>query len=615
MPKRKRPPDYRQPVPRILRAPDGGAVTQTLLQVTHQAVAAYQRADWTEAERLCRLMLNAKADHFAGLHLLGIIATQTRRAQEAIALLSSAVAVDPNSADAHTNLGNVLRDLKRPEEALASYDRALEIQPESAETLNNRGNALRDLKRPAEALASYDRALGIKADYAEALNNRGNALSVLKRPEDALASYDSALGIKPHYAEALNNRGNALSDLKRSEEALASYDRALEIKANYAEALNNRGNALRDLTRPAEALASYERALTIKPDYVDALNNRGNALRDLKRPVEALASFDLALEIEPDNASSHWNLALCCLQLGDYPRGWQGYEWRWAEEQLQKSGRDFAQRLWLGAESLQGKTILLHSEQGLGDTLQFCRYTRRVAALGAKVVLEVQAPLLPLLAGLEGAIQVLAKGAVLPAFDCHCPLLSLPLAFKTDLHTIPAGVPYVRSDAARVGTWQDRLGSKTKPRVGVVWSGSTGHKNDHNRSLALAQMLPLLSDWAEVVSLQKEVRRTDADLLASRTDIRHFGDQLADFADTAALVELMDVVVTVDTSVTHLAGAMGKAVWILLPFNPDWRWLLDREDSVWYPTARLYRQPVIGDWASVMARVREQLEQQFRTRH
>ena len=223
-------------------------------------------------------------------------------------------------------------------------------------------------------------------------------------------------------------------------------------------------------------------------------------------------------------------------------------------------------------------------------------------------------PLLPLLAGLEGAMQVLATGAALPAFDCHCPLLSLPLAFKTDLHTIPAGIPYIRSDAVRVGTWRDRLGHKTKPRVGMVWSGATEHKNDHNRSLALAQMLPLVFDWAEWVSLQKEVRKTDAELLASRTDIRHFGDELEDFADTAALVELMDVVVTVDSSVAHLAGAMGKVVWILLPFNPDWRWLLEREDSAWYPTARLFRQPAIGEWASVIERVREELAQHFGAR-
>jgi hypothetical protein len=249
----------------------------------------------------------------------------------------------------------------------------------------------------------------------------------------------------------------------------------------------------------------------------------------------------------------------------------------------------------------------------LGDTLQFCRYAKEVAALGANVLLEVRSALVPLLAGMEGVTRVLQEGSPLPAFDYHCPLMSLPLAFKTDLHNIPSSrIPYIRSDAARVAAWREKLGIRTKPRVGLVWSGSIAHKNDGNRSMALAEILPLVCDWAEWVSLQKDLSESDAALLASRADIRHVGGELKDFADTAALVELMDVVVTVDTSVAHLAGAMGRPVWILLPWNPDWRWLLDREDSVWYPTARLFRQPAIGDWAIPVRRLREELERQFR---
>jgi hypothetical protein len=260
---------------------------------------------------------------------------------------------------------------------------------------------------------------------------------------------------------------------------------------------------------------------------------------------------------------------------------------------------------------LKGKTILLHGEAGYGDTLQFCRYAKLVAAMGARVILEVQPPLAPLLSNLEGTHQVLPKGGTLPAFDYHCPLLSLPLAFKTDLDTIPADIPYINSDAARVAVWRDKLGKKTKPRIGLVWSGNPKQKNDHNRSLALAELLPLLHDEAEWISLQQEVRAADIELLAQRTEIRHFGEELKDFADTAALIELMDVVVTVCTSVAHLAGAMGKPTWILLCFNADWRWLLDRSDSPWYPTSRLFRQTSIGNWESVVNRMRQELMQQY----
>ena len=308
------------------------------------------------------------------------------------------------------------------------------------------------------------------------------------------------------------------------------------------------------------------------------------------------SSFERAIHRRPDHAAAHWNLADCRLLLGDFERGWQEYEWRWKRDQREIKQREFPQPRWSGAEALAGRTILLHSELGLGDTLLFCRYAKEVAARGARVVLEVQPPLVTLLAGLAGVAQIVASGDPLPVFDCHCPLMSLPLAFRTHLGTVPADVPYVRSDPARVAQWRSRLGASAKPRVGLVWSGSVALRNDQ-RSMALADMLPLVDDRAEWVSLQKELRDADREDLASRAAIRHLGDELRDFSDTAALVDLMDLVVTVDTSVANLAGAMGKKVWILLPYNPhDWRWMLTREDSAWYPTARLFRQPAPGDW-------------------
>ena len=561
------------PKPQPSHPAGGGTVTLTLAQGMERALAAYERGNWAEAERLCWLMLKVQPSLAPALHLLGIIAAQTQRKQEAVGLLARAAAVDPRDADAHCDLGRALHDLGRCEEALASYDRALALRPGSADILNRRGVALCDLKRAEEALASHDRALAIQPDDPDALYNRGNALLGLERFDEALASYDRALAIRPLDADTWNNRGNALAELKRIDDALENYDRALTINAS-------------DPT---------------------AHRNRGNLLYGLKRYAEAMAGFDRALELTPDDVPAHVGRSFCRLQLGDFARGWQEYEWRWKDEQLGNSRRNFPRPLWLGRESLRGRTILLHSEQGIGDTLQFCRYVRLLAEQGAKVVLEVQAPVHSLLQDLEGTVQVLARGAALPAFDCHCPLLTLPLAFGTDLSNIPHHFPYVRCDPSRLDAWRDRLGPRTKARIGIAWSGYAAHKNDRNRSIALTQMLPLLFEGADWISLQKEVRAGDADILASRPDLRHFGDELRDFADTAALVELVDLVVTVDTSVAHLAGAMAKDVWILLPANPDWRWLLEREDSPWYPTARLFRQAALGEWTPVIETVGSEL--------
>ena len=557
------------------------------------------------------MLLDVKPDSFEALYLLGIIAEQAGRAEEAVVLLSKSVAVKPGIADAHYNLGVALGELKRTVEALESYERAIALRSDYADAYFNRGVALAELDHPTEAVESYDRAIAIQPDYAEAYNNRGIALSRLQRYVEALASYEGAIAHKPDYARAYNNRGVALRDLERHAQALDSYDRAIALRPDYPEAYNNRGIALAELNRPEAALESYKRAVALKPDYAEAFYNFGNALRDLNRIKEAIDSYERAIALAPNYASAHWNLADCRLLLGDFALGWQEYEWRWKLAQNDNADRDFQQPLWLGAETLQGRTILLHSELGMGDTLLFCRYAKEVAALGAKVVLEVQPPLLPLLSDLEGVAQVVPRGAPLPAFDYHCPLMSMPLAFKTDLSSIPACIPYIHSDPALVAAWQEKMGDKTKPRVGLVWSGSMLLKSD-KRSMTLAQVLPLVRDWAEWISLQKEMDEPSTALLASRADIRHLGGQLKDFADTAALVDLMDVVVTVDTSVAHLAGAMGKPVWILLPFNShDWRWMLDREDSVWYPTARLFRQSANRDWASVLNRVNDELIRHF----
>ena len=551
--------------------------------------------------------IKLKADFAEAYYNRSIALQALKRFDEALASCDQAIKLKADYAEAHTNRGNALQALKRFDEAVKSYDQAIKLKADYAGNYSNRGNALQALRRFDEALASCDQAIKLKADYAEAYNNRGITLHAVKRFDEALASYEQAIKFKADYAEAYSNRGNSLQSLRRFDEALESCKQAINLKADFAEAYMNRGNALQALKRFAEALKSYDQAIKFKADYAEAYSSRGNALQELKPSDEVLARYEQATKLKADYAEAHLNLSLRHLLMGDFIRGWEGYEWRWEGGELAKSKRNFPQPLWLGKVSLQGKTILLHSEQFLGDTLQFCRYARLVADLGASVILEVEKPLLGLLGQLDGAIQLVAKGDVLPPFDYQCPLLSLPLAFKTDLNTIPTSQSYLAASPSKVEEWKAKLGERTKPRAGLVWSGSTTHKNDRNRSIVLGDIIRCLPQQFQYVSLQKDVRDADKGMLDSRTDIFNFSAQLTDFSDTAALCELMDVVISVDTSVAHLSGALGKPTWVLLPLVPDWRWLLDGETSPWYPSAKLFRQDKQGDWDGVLDRVRTEL--------
>jgi tetratricopeptide (TPR) repeat protein len=576
------------PSPQILRI--HGLVLSALSR-PREAIESFDRA----------IKLNSR---FSGAHNdRGSALTQLNRFDEALASYDRALAVQPNFVEALYNRGHALEQLKRFDEALASYDRALALRPNLVEALYNRGNLLRELKRFDEALASYDRALALRPNFVEALQNRGNALEQLKRFEEALASYDRTLALRPDLVDALYNRGNALRQLKRFEEALASYDRALALRPEFAEALSNRGMIFYELKRFDKALASFDRALALRPDLVDTLYNRGLTLTELKRFEEALASYDRALAERPDYADAHFNEAFCRLMIGDFDRGWEKYEWRWETESLRHARRGFTRPLWLGQEEIAGKTILLHAEQGLGDTIQFCRYAPLVAARGARVVLEVQKSLQELMGSLAGVAHIISKGDPLPDFDLQCPLLSLPLAFGTRLETIPSAIPYLRASPQALNNWEGRLGPRDRPRIGLVWSGNPANTRDRNRSIGFGPFLSLLDINATFISLQKDIHAADAVVLNDRSDLFHFGDELRSFAETAALIANLDLVITVETSVAHLAGALAKPVWVLLSFIGDWRWHRDREDSLWYPTARLFRQDATRAWDNVIARV------------
>jgi tetratricopeptide (TPR) repeat protein len=419
--------------------------------------------------------------------------------------------------------------------------------------------------------------------------------------------YEEILKKEPKHFDALHLLGVIAAQTRNPQRAVELISKAIEIHPYNAGFYSNRGNAFQELRQFDAALASYDKAIAIKPDYAEAYYNRGIVLQELKQFDAALASYDKTIAIKPDYAEAYWNKSLVLLLGGDFDKGWTEYEWRWKRENKSIEKRNFVQPLWHGKESLVGKTILLYSEQGLGDAIQFCRYAKLVADLGARVILEVQRPLMSLLANLEGIAQLVEKGSNLPMFHYQCPLLSLPLAFKTKLNTIPSATKYLSSEASRVAKWQAKLGEKISPRIGLVWSGSTFHINDYKRSILLADLIKHLPTECQYVSLQKEVREIDAKYLQSYPNILHFGNELNDFGDTAALCDLMDIVISVDTSVAHLSGALGRPTWILLTFSPEWRWLLDRLDSPWYQTAKLYRQEKIGDWESVLEKVKKDL--------
>ena len=480
-------------------------------------------------------------------------------------------------------------------------------QPASFAALHARAIAAAQAGRFEQALQLLDAALALVPRHPPALVDRGNVQRLLGRRGAALADLDRAVEAKRDYPDAHFHRAFLLGEMGRVEAALAGYDAVLLLRPEHAAAHNNRGNALKHLERLDEALAAYERAIALEPRYAEAHFNHGVALQAMGRLPEALEAFDRAIAARPGYADACWNKSLLLLLMGRYEEGWALYEWRWKR----KPQRAFEAPLWLGREPLAGRTILLHAEQGFGDTLQFCRYAPEVAKLGAHVVLEAPPELAVLLQALRGVRAVVARGEPLPRFDCHCPLLSLPHAFRTDLASVPAEVPYLRADPARVAHWRERLGEARKPRIGIAWSGRAAQTDDARRSMTLADLAPLLTSRYEIVSLQKEVRERDRATLERHAGIRHFGDELRDFGDTAALCELVDAVLSVDSSVAHLAGALGRELHLLLAWMPDWRWLLGRDDNPWYPSATLYRQSRAGDWASAVARVQATLEATF----
>jgi tetratricopeptide (TPR) repeat protein len=611
-----------------------------------------QRNNFQVAERLLRQALRLNADsEEANLNLAAVLC-DVGSAEESLPFFDKTLAVNPDSADALNNRGVALLRLNRPAEALVDFKKAAALTPDDPALLNNLGSclnevgdlagavacfdrilsvdakhigalvnksdALNKLEKYAEALACANTALVIAPNSIEALNNRGNAMRGLRRFEEALASYNRALALKPDYADALNNRGNALQDLKRHEEALASIDRALGLEPDHAGAHVNRGNALQELMRHEEALASYERALALKPDHVDALFGRGNALRDLNRREEALASYERTLALRPDYADVHWNEGLCRLQSGEFEQGWREYEWRWQVEQLALAKPRFEKPAWDGSQ-LDG-VLLAWGEQGLGEQILHLGMLRQLAACARRLIVAVEPRLVPLVQRSFPEVEVVALPEVSgrTGFDSQVPLGSIGAYLRRRWEDFPKDrSAYLQADPVRSRQLREQLAGKKQLVCGLSWFSTNVRLGTH-KSMQLADLRPILSvPGARFVDLQYGDTRDERAALERGTgiEVAHIEsvDNLNDIDGVAALINACDRVVTVSNTTAHLAGALGKRVFVMLPFAQGrfWYWHDGRDESPWYPGARLFRQPAIGDWASVIDRVARGLREQL----
>jgi tetratricopeptide (TPR) repeat protein len=546
----------------------------------------------------------ARRPGFAEAHLsLGIVLQELGRPAEALAAFEAATRARPDLAPAQDSLGNALRDSGRLEEAIAAYRRAVALDPALTSAYCNLGAALWQVEQYREAADVLQAALALDPSRPEAHNHMGSVCKSLGYLDQALSAYRQALALKPDFATAHFNLGVLLGELDQPFEALASYRAALGFAPEFADAHSNLGATLMRLDRPGEAIAAYRRALELKPGVAGAWDSLGNALSEDNRPKEAVGAFDRALAIAPDFAMAHWHRGLALLASGDYTRGWEGYEWRCRVADLRHKERTLPLPRWNG-EPLGGRTILVHAEQGLGDTLMFVRYLPQVVARGGRVVLECQAPLTRLLEALPCVAQVVAQGDALPEADFHLPLLSLAGLVGTRLSSIPDETPYLPTQ-----TWSNRvpvLPSGEGLRVGVVWGGAA--KPTLKRSMPLATLAPLFTipgiTWYSLQMGEHAVQLMD---LPARHKLHNLAPLIRDFADTAALVGQLDLVISVDTSVAHLAGGLGVDLWVMLMASPDWRWISGDSESPWYPSARVFRQLRPGDWGSVVDAVRPAL--------
>ncbi len=578
---------------------------QEILNLLQTALAHHNAGRRAEAEPLYRRVLEIDPGNHDALHLLGVLLTQSGRVEDAIPLLSKAVAIHPQMVEFHRHLADALGMAGRYPQALTSYQNALQLNPRDPLSRAGAGAVLLNAGRFNDAVEQIRIAAELQPGDPGALGNFGTALSRAGRFADAVNVLSRAVMMGPNVASVWMQYAEALWRLDRLEEALRAARRSLELNPNDALAHVLHGNVLQVMAEFEQAVEAYRTAAKLHSNSHDALNNIGLTLLKMGEATEALKVLEDAVQRWPQSSDVRANRSLALLTLGDLEHGLPEYESRWQSPAFAKLPRQSKPR-WDGSE-LGGKAILLEGEQGMGDTIQFVRYAPMVAARGGHVIVMCGTPLHKIVSTVDGVSGVVAKG-MLPLFDVHLPLASLPFVFRTTLESIPATVPYVRSDAARVEAWRKRLADDANFKVGIAWAGSPGHQNDRSRSTTLAAFAPVLAvEGATLYSLQKGDATRQIEAARENQRVIPLGHELNDFSDTAALLENLDLVISVDTSIVHLAGALARPVWTLLPRGPDWRWMLDREDSPWYPTMRLFRQERVGDWAGVFERVAREL--------
>jgi tetratricopeptide (TPR) repeat protein len=570
------------------------------------AIVQKARGDLNGAAESYRKALSLRPDYFEALNNLGNILVAQGTYEEAADFIRRALTIQPKHPLALNNLGACLRHLGQFDEAIGCYRQALQLKPNYADAHNNLGDALSRQGNWAEAVSSYGEALRLRPDFAEAHNNLGVSLAKLGRTNEAVAEYREALRLNPNYAEAYLNLGNVQAAAKKTDEAIASYQHALRLNPRLAEAHYNIGVALAEQDKIEEAIAYYRQALEIKPNYLDAMANLGHALRAQGKLDEALATYEQLVQQSPDSPEAHMSRALVWLLLGDYERGWPEYEWRWKTKEFAGTARP--QPRWDGSP-LEGRTIAVTAEQGLGDIIQFVRYAAAVKARGGKVVVTCPRSLMTLLATCPGIDQLVPREEPLPPADVYASLLSLPAILGTTLATIPRNVPYLSANPELVEKWRSELADLPGFKIGIAWQGNPQFRGDRQRSVPLSCFEPLAKmNGVHLVSLQKGAGSEQLAEVADRFSVTELGTRLDTggdaFVDTAAVLKSLDLVITINSSLAHVAGALAAPTWIALGRGSfDWRWLLDRNDSPWYPTVRLFHQQKAGDWTEVMERI------------
>lgn len=619
---------------------------QQIQALWEQGLRHHQSGALPEAKNCYTQALEIDPLHFDSLYLSSAIAVQENNIDLAIDFLNRALAINPSHIDSLFNLSVLLGKINETEKALSTYELLNQLAPNHVQSRYNYAsllaklghipNAINEFKKVIElqpdlliARQNYEKLLWSQSQQVELAPNNLNefirahnkGLSLLEENQfsAALEHFDKALTIEPKSFEGHHNKGMALEKMGRLQEALSHYQQAIEYCPESSRTFNNLGNAYRELDLLDEAIISFERAIELDPNYAEAFSNLGWTLFRLQEYQQSKEYFKKAIKINPGLSPAVFNLSLCQLTLGEFEEGWINYEERMKQPLYQKKIDPLNKPQWDGSQELDGKAIYIHAEQGLGDTIQFCRYIKLLAARGAKVLFEPQVQLKRLLKNIDGVSQLLEPGQIIPTYDYHCPLMSLPLAFKTNRDSIPNDVPYIYADESKKDYWKEKLAKISGPKVGLVWSGGFRPNNpelwgvNQRRNISFELISQLNMEGIQFFSLQKgegaeaELKKYKDELWSS-SNLHNFADELQDFSDTAALIDQLDLVISVDTSTAHLAGAMGKPVWILNRFDGCWRWLSNGDESEWYPTAKLYRQKKNGRWDEVIEKIKNDLK-------